>query len=230
MHARDIMTSPVITVSPHTAAREIAQLLLDRHISGVPVLDGDDMLGIVSEADLMRLHESDRTPGPPPNWWQRLLQPGESPLQYVRSHGTRASDIMTQGAISVDEDASLPEIAAVLAGRQIHRVPVLHGQQLVGIVTSSDMLQALLALTRPTPESLGADAQIESTLLAELRGHSWWNPGGSELSVDKGIVWFRGLVESEAARNAARVAAERTPGVRGVIDDRLCAADWQAMG
>ncbi|MDM0115997.1 CBS domain-containing protein [Variovorax sp. J22R133] len=229
MNARDVMSSPVITVSPLTPVRDITQLLLERHISGVPVVEGDEVLGIVSEADLLHLHEAEGVPEAPRGWWRRLVHPGASPLEYVRSHGTRAADIMTHGAITVSEDTPLVQIATVLSARQIHRVPVVRGRQLVGIVTGSDMMQALLALTQPTPEGLRADADIESRLGAELERQDWWNPLWSHLSVDKGIVWFRGMVENEAARNAARVAAEGTPGVCGVIDDRVLAGDWQAM-
>ena len=229
MNARDVMTSPVITIAPRTPVREVTELLLDRHISGVPVVEGEDVLGIVSEADLLHLHEADGAVDSPRNWWGRLLRPSASPLQYVRSHGTRAADVMTREVISVNDDTPLGVIAEVLSRRHIHRVPVLHGNHLVGIVTGSDMMEALLRLTRPTPESVQADQDIEARLNAKLGAQDWWNPIWSQLSVDKGIVMFSGMVDNEASRDAARVAAEGTPGVVGVIDDRLRTSDWHTM-
>jgi CBS domain-containing protein len=229
MNARDVMTSPVITIAPRMPVREVTELLLDRHISGVPVVEGADVLGIVSEADLLHLHEADGEAESPRNWWGRLLRPGASPLQYVRSHGTRAADVMTREVVSVSDDTPLGVIAEVLSRRHIHRVPVLHGDRLVGIVTGSDMMEALLRLTRPTPESVQADEDIEARLNAKLRAQDWWNPAWSQLSVDKGIVLFSGMVDNEASRDAARVAAEGTPGVVGVIDDRLRTSDWHTM-
>ncbi|MGR4871808.1 CBS domain-containing protein [Variovorax sp. LARHSF232] len=229
MNARDVMTSPVITIAPRTPVREVTELLLDRHISGVPVVEGEDVLGIVSEADLLHLHEADGAVESSRNWWGRLLRPSASPLHYVRSHGTRAADVMTREVISVNDDAPLGVIAEVLSRRHIHRVPVLHGNHLVGIVTGSDMMEALLRLTRPTPESVRADEDIEARLNAKLEAQDWWNPIWSQLSVDKGIVMFSGMVDNEASRDAARVAAEGTPGVVGVIDDRLQASDWHTM-
>ena len=86
------------------------------------------------------------------------------------------------------------------------------------------MLQARLRLTQSSSEGLRTDADIEARLGARLDAQSWWDPLASHVSVDKGIVWFRGAVESEAARDAARLAAESTPGVCGVLDDRICAA------
>lgn len=222
MNAADLMSSPVITVSPAAPVPEIARLLLERRISGVPVVDQESVVGVVSEADLLRLHDADGAPGTR-NWWQRLTHPNASQLR-TRLNGTCAADIMTRGAVSVGEYTPLGDVAAVLARRQIHRVTVLSGRRLVGIITGSDMMQALMTLTHSSSEDLRADAAIEACLGAKLETQCWWNPLASHLSVDKGIVWFRGMVETEGARDAARLAAESTPGVLGVLDDRICAA------
>src|SRR5687768_7129143 len=96
MNARDIMTPSVFTITPDTTVREIAGLLLARHISGVPVLDGERLVGIVSEGDLLRRHEigTDRR-SPPTRWWLRFLQSPSDPAEYVKSHAVRAADVMT---------------------------------------------------------------------------------------------------------------------------------------
>ena len=224
MNAADAMTSPVFTVSPGTPLQEVARLLLDRRISSVPVVEQQgNVLGLVSEADLLRLHDTDGS-AESRTWRQRLSHFGASPLSGGRLQGLCAADTMTRGAVSVGEYTPLADVAQVLVQRKIHRVMVLSGRRLAGIITGSDMMRALLTLTRPGSEGWRADAAIEACLGARLEGQGWWDPSASHLCVDKGIVWFRGTVETEAARDAARLAAEKTPGVCGVLDDRICTA------
>jgi len=216
MNAADAMTSPVITVSPTTPVAQVARLLRERRIGGVPVVDQEGVIGMVSDAELLRLHGPGGGTEAPP-WWQRLMHLGASQPMC-------AADVMTPGAVSVGEYTPLTEVAAALVQHQAHRVTVLSGRTLVGIVTDSDVMRAMLTLTHLSSEDLRTDAAIEASLGARLEAHDWWNPLASHMSVDRGIVWFRGTVETEAARDAARRAAQSTPGVCGVLDDRICAA------
>jgi hypothetical protein len=66
---------------------------------------------------------------------------------------------------------------------------------------------------------LPSDRETEAMLLTALGRQPWWNPAEIRVSVEDGICWFRGRIESEAARNAACAIAGRTPGVRAVLDD-----------
>lgn len=231
MQAKDLMTSPAVSITPLTAVRDIVALLLERRISGVPVLDGARLVGMVSESDLLRRHEIG-TDGParPRPWWLRLIQRNPLPKEYVRSHGGRARDVMSRQVISVTEDTPLARIASLLEWHRIGRLPVLSGGRLVGIVSRADVLRALAARSRG-PEPLGrqTDDSIRERLLAELERQPWWRSQWSSVFVTGGVVSYRGLVESDAERQAARVAAENVSGVRGVEDGRIETAEWQAM-
>lgn len=231
MQAKDVMTTPVVSITPFTVVRDIAALLLERRISGVPVLEGSRLVGMVSESDLLRRHEIG-TDGAARrrSWWQRLVQRNPLPTDYVRSHGARARDLMSRRVISVAEDTSLARIAALLEWHHIGRVPVLRGARLVGIVSRADVVRAIAAQSRSL-ESLGTqtDDSIRERLVAELERQPWWHSQWSNVFVSGGIVSYRGLVESDAERQAARVAAENVSGVRGVEDGRIETAEWQAM-
>ena len=99
MKAKDVMTAPVVTIAPSTSVRELAELLRDRHISGVPVVSNGAVVGMVSEGDLLRRHEigTDRFER---GWWARLgNRPG---AEYVRSHARRAADIMSRPVFCVN--------------------------------------------------------------------------------------------------------------------------------
>lgn len=231
MQAKDVMTAPVVTVSPAALVRDIAQLVLDRRISGVPVMDGRRLAGIVSESDLLHRHEIG-TERPPDTggWWRRLVGRNPLPAMYVKSHGQRARDVMTRKVVWVPEDASLSRIADLLAARRIRRVPVLRGDRLVGIVTRADLVRAVRARCgRVAAPQRPSDDDIRNALLKELEQQPWWRASLSVVYVTEGVVCFRGFVDSEAERHAARVAAENVPGVRAVQDRRSRSADWTPM-
>ena len=230
MKAKDIMTTPVISVAPDTPVREIAKLLFERRISGVPVLEDGRLVGIISEADLLHRHEIGTERSAPSSWWLRLFSLDTAPADYVRSHATRARDVMVHEVVSVAPDTPVAEIATLLESRGIKRVPVVRAGQVVGIVSRANLVQALALMEQPavrvTPPS---DQAIRGRLLAELERQPWWGRVGSSVIVTEGVVHFWGMVESEDQRNAARVAAENVPGVRGVDDHRFGYRDIPSM-
>ena len=110
MNAKDIMTRNVISVSPRTQIKEIAKLLLARHVSAVPVVDeSNQLLGIVSEGDLMRRPElgTERQR----SWWLNFLGDSDtaSIQEFTRSHGRSAEHVMTPEIITVTEDTEAGE-------------------------------------------------------------------------------------------------------------------------
>jgi CBS domain-containing protein len=230
MKARDVMTTPPISVDPATPVTAIAALLYERHISAVPVVEGGRLVGIVSEADLLHRREigTDLAEGEP--WWQRLFGADASPAHYVKSHGGRARDVMTREVLTVAPDVSIAQIATLLEARGIKRVPVLDRGRLVGIVSRSDLVRALAA-TAPAGKADGAlsDEEILQRLTAELGRRGWWRAITSNVTVLDGVVEFTGLVDSEEEREAARVAAETIPGVRRVEDRRYLMRDLSSM-
>ncbi len=229
MNAQDVMTSPVFTIAPDTPVRDISALLLARHISGVPVVEQGDVVGIVSKSDLLHRYEAEPGGALPRPWWQRWVQRTAPPRDYVRSHALRAADLMTREPVSITEDLSLARVAQLLTAYRIQRLPVVRGRRLVGIVTSGDLVKALLQQADTSHADACDDTQILSRLMAELEQQTWWSRAWSHVSVDKGIVRYHGMVGNEAERDAARVAAEGIAGVRGVVDERLCTIEWQTM-
>ena len=229
MKASDIMTSPVITVGPDTAVRHIAALLFKHRISAVPVLENGKLAGIISEADLLHRHEiGTEGTARSSSWWLQLLSADRSVADYVKSHATRARDIMTRDVVSVSPDTPIAEIATLLEKRGIKRVPVLQDGKLVGIVSRSNLVQALAAKGRSMSTGDSGDGAIRARLSAELERQPWWRSTISNVIVTDGVVHYFGGVDSDEERQAARVAAENVPGVRRVEDHRvvLAATVW----
>ena len=117
MIASDIMTQKVYTIHPEASAQEAAQLLSQHRISGLPVVNTENkIIGMVTEADI---------------------------ISKVHRDGLHVSDIMSHEVISIVEDTPVGEIASLLTERKIKRVPVVHGDKLIGIVSRGDIVHAV---------------------------------------------------------------------------------------
>ena len=216
--AADVMTREVVSVGPDTPVRAIAELLFTRRISGVPVLEDGRLIGVVSEGDL--IGHAAATGEQRRSWWlSALMNDSASARDYAKTHGRTARDVMTSAVITIGEAATLAEIAKTLERHRIKRVPVLREGKLVGIVSRGNLLQALATLEVEAAGTVDDDA-IRERLIAELRGQSWAHLPPDAIVVENGIVRLSGIVQTEDERRALRIAAENTPGVKGV-DDHL---------
>lgn len=230
MRARDIMTTSVVTVTPETNIRDIAKVLLERRISAVPVVDSRNrVVGVVSEGDL--LHRVENHTERHRSWWLELVASAEAMAgEYVKSHGLMAKDVMTWPVISTTPDASLAELATLLDRYNIKRVPVLHNDALVGIVSRADLLRGLIGMRQEAATDGADDARIRETLMRRLEAEPWANTASMNIVLTNGVAELWGFVGSEAEREAFRVAAQSTPGVRAVEDHLavLRAPGWAA--
>jgi CBS domain-containing protein len=212
VQASDIMTSPVVSVTPDTDVRTTAKKLLEHRISAVPVVDGGQLVGIVSEGDLMRRTEAGTERQP--SWWLAWLTDAEAQSRsYVKSHSRRVADVMTARVVTVTEDTPVEEIAALLERKRIKRVPVVRDGVLVGIVSRADLLHGLIA--RRDSAASTDDRSIKAAVLNGLA-----DAGISErllnVVVSGGTVHIWGTAESPQEAEAIRVVAETAPGVRKV--------------
>lgn len=214
MRARDIMTTRVITVEPDTTIDEVAKRLLENRISAVPVVDaGGHLVGVVSEGDLMRRTETETERHP--SWWlSLLLLPEENAVDYVRTHGRHAKDVMTRKVITVGEDASLEEIAETLEKHRIKRVPVVNQSKLVGIVSRANLLHGLVA--RSSGVGLSVDDRKLKAGIEESLSKAGVRTQLLNVVVAGSVVHLWGVVATAAEQAAVRVAAENAPGVTEV--------------
>lgn len=227
MQAKDIMTTNVITVTGDSRVDEIAALLLQRNISGVPVVDAEGrVLGIVSEGDLMHRPESGTER--PRSWWLRLMADSqEDAEQYTKTHGMRAEEVMTRDVIAVGEDTSVGDIAQLLEERRIKRVPVLRDGKLVGLVSRANLLHGLVARKDKIAAAPSADDRsIREQISAEIERQDWVSHGSFNVIVTDGRVELWGWVDSDQERQALLVVAENVTGVRAVEDHLGSVAPW----
>ncbi len=219
MHAKDIMTTTVATVGPEARVEEIAELLLQRRISGVPVVSvGGELLGIVSEGDLMQHAESGAERHR--SWWLSLLARAEEQARdYIKSHSHLARDVMTRDVVTVNEHTSIGDVARLLEQHRIKRVPVLDDGKIVGIISRANLLHGLAAQKDRAPRAASEDDRtIRETILSTLMTESWYSHGTVNVIVSDGKVELWGFVGSEQERRAIKVGVESVPGVREIED------------
>jgi CBS domain-containing protein len=219
MNAADVMVSKVIAVRPDTLVVTIAETLLANRISAVPVIDESGaLLGIVSEGDL--IHRVETGTEQHRAWWLEFFVGKEAlAREFVKSHSRKAADVMTRPVITVDPNTPLAELASLLEKHRIKRVPVVKDEKIVGIVSRANLVQALVTLgTGVEPSASANDSVLRDNLLDQLRSKAWWR-NSINITVKDGNVELWGFVDSQAAKDAIRVAVEVTPGVRQVTNN-----------
>jgi CBS domain-containing protein len=218
MRAHQIMTRSVVSITPDATILEAADTMLQHHVSGLPVVDAaGKLVGIVSEGDFIRRGEIG-TQRKRSRWLRFLM--GSDATQYVREHGRKVSEVMTREPFTIAEDATLEEIVASMETNDIKRLPVMHGDKLVGIVSRANLLQAVASLAREIPDPTADDDHIRSRIIQALEKNDW-SPFGLNVIVRDGIVHLSGVITDENSRQAAVVAAENISGVKKV-HDHLC--------
>jgi CBS domain-containing protein len=214
------MTRHVITVGPETTILEAANTMLQNHISGLPVVDANGALvGIVSEGDFIRRAEigTQRKRG---RWLNLLLGPGAAASDFVRAQGRKIGEIMTPEPLTVTEETSLEDIVRLMEKNNVKRLPVMRGSRIVGLVSRSNLLQAVASLARDVPDPTADDDHIRDRIIATIAKNDWM-PFGLNVVVRNGVVHLDGVVTEERSRQAAIVAAETVAGVKEV-HDHLC--------
>jgi CBS domain-containing protein len=165
MRAHQIMTRPVITVTPQTTMVEAANTMLQRHVSGLPVTDAaGKLVGIVSEGDFIRRSEigTQRRRG---RFLKFILGPGQAATDFVHEHGRKVAEIMTPQPLTITEDTALEEIVELMEKNNVKRLPVMRGYKIVGIVSRANLLQAVASLAREISDPTADDDHIRNRVI-----------------------------------------------------------------
>ena len=218
MKVKDVMTSPVLSVESESPISQAIQLMLEKRISGLPVLDGQGRLvGVVTEGDFLRRAKTG-TQRRRSRWLEFLIGPGRLADEYTRSHGRKVIDVMTPDPVTINEQTSLEQVVQIMEKHRIKRLPVLREQKLVGIVSRANLLHALAGVASDIKPVTTSDEAIREQLLAELGRQSWAPAALINAIVKQGVVELWGTITDERERQAIIVAAENVPGVKGVRD------------
>lgn len=216
MNVGSVMTQEVISVGPDTTVSEAATIMLQEHISGLPVVSAAHaLLGIVTEGDFLRRAETG-TEKKRPRWLEFFIGPNTLASEYVHSHARVVADVMTRDVAVATEEMPLDEVVDLMEKRNIKRLPVIRNGRVVGIVARANLLRALVA-SPPQAKQEAADRAIREQLERELARHSW-NARQFHAVVKDGVVDLWGYITHERHRDAINLAAENVAGVKRVRD------------
>jgi len=216
MQVYNVMTTDVITVEPDASIMRAIRLMLQKRISGLPVVGADGQVtGIVTEGDFLRRGELG-TQRRRPRWIEFLIGPGRLASEYVQACGRKVEDIMTANVIAISPTASLREAVELMERKRIKRLPVLEGGKLVGIISRANLLHALASLSAEAKAPAGDDAAIRDKIMTVCAKQPW--APQINVVVRDGVVELWGVITDERERKAFIVAAENVPGVKAVHD------------
>lgn len=216
MQVRDVMTRRVISVAADDTVLKAAQMMLQNRISGLPVTDiAGNLVGVVTEGDFLRRAELG-TQRRRPRWLEFLIGPGRLADEYVRASGRKVQEVMTGDPCTITEEDSLENAVDLMERRRIKRLPVVRDYKMVGIISRSNLMHALVSLARDTPPPAGDDRAIRDAILAALGQKGW--ALGIEVVVKDGVAELWGTVMDDRERRACVVACENVGGVKKVHD------------
>jgi len=204
MKIGDVMTRDVVTVTPDTPLKEAAHLLVEHRVSGLPVVADAEVVGVLSEGDLLF---KQRGPAERKGVLAWLLDPHGMERQ-LKLDATTVADAMTAPPVTIESRRPLHVAAVLMLEKGVNRLPVVDWGELVGIVTRADLVRAFAR----------DDAQIKQEIEQEVLRRGMWldEPTGVIVSVDAGEVRLDGELERRTEAEVAEALVGRVAGVVSV--------------
>ena len=210
MRVDDLMTKDVVAVTPATSLKEVARLLVERRIAGVPVCDdAGTVVGVVSEADiLVKERGGEAARGRLLPWLAESDVDGTSAKAGARTAG----EAMSSPAVTIEAGRPVTDAARLMISRSVNRLPVVSEGRLVGIVARSDLVRAF---TR-------SDEELRREIAEDVIPHQLWiDPSDLAIDVRDGEVVVAGTVETRTEAELVAAYVRRVPGVVSVDDSGL---------
>jgi CBS domain-containing protein len=146
MKVRDSMTSPVVTVNPAATVAEVARLMLERNLSGLPVVDPDGrMVGLITKADVVEKHAQVHLPvylGILGYAIPFRVRHSDDDIRHVLA--VTAGDLMRKNPVVIDPESTIDKAATLMVEHSVDPIPVVEDEQLVGIIGYDDIIRVLL--------------------------------------------------------------------------------------
>lgn len=207
MRVRELMTEEVLTIGPEAPIKDVAKILVENRISGLPVCDiSGRVVGVVSEGDILYKEHDARegSMGGPLSW---IVDGTPRYTGYVKAAALTAGKAMTAPAITIAPYESVSEAARIMCERHVNRLPVVKDERLVGIVTRADLVRAF---TR-------GDEEIEREIREDVIERTMWiDVGKIEAVVQRGHALLTGCLQTRSDVELLGRLVGRVPGVVAV--------------
>ncbi len=215
MTVSEIMTEDVIWTPPDSRIKDVAELMLHQCVTGLPVMTlWRGLVGIVTEGDLLRRSQIKSKKGQV-NWLKFMAAGGHLSGEFEHFAARSVAEVMTPNVIVATESLVLEAAVELMDHNHVKRLPVVRDGNVVGILTRSNLIRALLA-TRTTVQG-PEDHTIREMLKRAVREQPS-RPHLFHLVVRDGVVYFWGMISDEHQRAAVHNAIKQVPGIRDVRD------------
>lgn len=207
MRVRELMTQQVLTIGPEAPIKDVARILVENRISGLPVCDIEGhVLGVVSEGDILyKEHDPRESHLNGPLGW--IVDGTPNYAGYIKAQALTARKAMTSPAITIAPYESVADAARIMSERHVNRLPVVDRGRLVGIVTRTDLVRAF---TR-------SDTEIERELRQDVIERTMWiDSGRVEATVERGQATLSGRLHKRSDVELLSRLVARIPGVVAV--------------
>ncbi len=204
MRVEQLMSRDVVSVTPETPLKDVARLLVEHGVSGLPVVAAGHVVGVVSESDIVLKERGRDLPSDNPvvRLLERLPDPSRDKLE-----ARTAGDAMTSPALVVRPGAGVAEAATTMTRFKVDRLPVVDGGRLVGIVTRADLVRAFARTDEEIEEEIADDILLRTL---------WMDPARVRTTVEGGRVTLEGHLENQTLVDLLPALVERVPGVVSV--------------
>jgi CBS domain-containing protein len=206
-----VMSTEVVRATYGTPFKEVARLLGEHRISGLPVVDEDEkVIGVISETDLMVRQAETPDPFEPKKHSRLTVLTRQGKTRAAKVSARTAGQLMSGPPVTVHADNTIVEAARTMAQHRIERLPVLDEEnRLVGIVTRRDLLKVFLR-----PDSEIREEIVKEVLVSAL----WLAPRSIDVQVVEGVVTLAGHMERKSETEIAVSMTRQIDGVVAVVD------------
>lgn len=239
MRVADVMTTDIVSVRPEMSVPAIANLLLQRGISAVPVLnDQGAVLGMISEGDLLPRNEAERDQRR--DWWLRMLAEGEGLgseyLKHIHSDKRVAREIMITPTITIEESADVVTAAERMSEHRIKRLPVVRDGRVVGIISRADLVRAVVRGGKEPLPSLRAAVDVDLPPVPPVIAPAQTSTGAATDTLELSAKAFHNLAEHFRVEKSIRqshtthdLAERRRQEVKAVASAKLTDDHWRSL-
>ena len=214
MRVRDLMTTDVLTIGPEAPIKDVARILVEHRISGLPVCDIEGhVLGVVSEGDILYKEHDPREShaGGPLGW---IVDGSPNFAGYAKAKALTAGKAMTAPALIVSPGETAAVAARIMCERGVNRLPVVEDDRLVGIVTRADLIQAFIR----------GDEEVATEIRDDVLQRTLWVDGDRiQVEVEHGTVTLTGRLDKRSDVEVLERLVARVPGVTVVASK----VEWQ---
>lgn len=219
--AKELMTRKLVTISPNTPVLHAIDLLVDHHLHGMPVVDSKNkLLGIITQGDLIYRIKL-------PLVKIQIQQEGAycDPAPFIKKYskigGTMVKDVMTKEVFTVNEDQSLDKIVDLMLEKRIHMVPVMRGEEVIGVLSRTDLLQFIAKEEREIETQPVNDDEIKETVVTALKKNICAPVNNLQVRVLNGNVYIKGEIDSPLYHHTVESVVKSIRGVKSVHNDLL---------